>query len=234
MIRAALLLALLLPAAASAADRTVGVGSFERLRVEGPFRVTVVAGPPRATVSGGRRAIDQVEVNANGGTLVVRMGANGWGEQPATGGGPVTVTLSTPALASAWLTGGGDVSIARMKGQRVDVSATGAGRVAIASVDADQLTLTVIGSADITATGHAAKARLLTNGSGTIDAGGVAADELVVHLDGTGETKAQARFTAQVVSTGLGRVTVTGKARCNVQAVAGPVSCGPAVGGVAP
>ena len=227
MIRVAMMLLFLLPSAASAADRTVGVGSFERLRVEGAFRVTVTAGPPRATVSGDRRTVDEVEVRADGGTLVVRMGANGWGEQPVAAGAPLTVTLSTPALVSATVIGGAQVTVDRMKGQRVDVSVSGTGGLALTGVDADQLNATVIGSASVTAAGRAAKARLLTNGPGTIDAGALVADDLFVRLDGAGETRAQARFTAQVVNTGLGRVTVVGNAKCSVKAVAGLVSCGP-------
>ena len=227
MIRAALLL-LLLPTAASAADRTVGIGSFERLRVEGPFRVTVAAGPPRAKVSGDRRAIDEVDVRAEGGTLVVRMGSNGWGEQPVATDAPLTVTLSAPALIGVAVIGAADVAVARMKGQRVDVSVSGTGSIALGSVEADQLNLSVIGSAGIKASAHAPKARLLTNGPGTIDAATLATDDLFVRLDGAGKTKVQARFSAQVVNTGLGRVTVVGNAKCSIKASAGgPVSCGP-------
>ena len=227
MLRVALLL-LMFPAAASAADRTVGVGSFERLRVDGPFRVRVAAGPPRVTVSGDARTINEVDVRAEGGTVLVRMGVNGWGEQPVATGAPLTVTLSTPALTSVTVIGGADVAVARMKGQRIDVSASGTGTIALAAVDADQLSITVIGSATVTAAGRAARARLVTNGPGTIDAGALAADDLFVRLDGAGETRAQARFTAQVVNTGLGRVTVSGNAKCGIKAAAGgPVSCGP-------
>ena len=229
MIRALLLtLALLLPAAASAADRTFGVGSFERLRVRGAFQVRVAAGPPRATVSGDRRTIEQVEVRADGGTLVVQMGANGWGEQPNATAGPVTVTLSTPALVSALVIGDSDVTIARMKGQRVDVSASGGGTITLGAIAADQLRLTVLGTATVTATGHATKASLLTNGPGTIKAGALATDDLSVRVEGNGTTEAQARFTAQVVNTGLGRVTILGNAKCSIKAaVEGRVTCGP-------
>lgn len=222
-----LILALLLPATASAADRTIGVGSFDRLRVEGPFRVQVAVGPPRATVSGSRATIDQVEVRTDGSTLVVRMGVNGWGEQPVASDSPVTVTLSTPSLASVSVIGAAQVAIARMKGVRTDLSVTGTGAVAVARADADQLNATVIGTGTIALAGTAAKARLLTNGPGTIDAAALAVGELTVRLDGAGETRAQARYTAQVVSTGLGQVTVTGPAKCQVKALAGgPVSCG--------
>lgn len=228
MFRAAMLLLLLLPAAAPAADRIVGVGSFDHLRVEGPFRVSVATGSPRVTVSGDRRTIDEVEVRADGSTLVVRMGNNGWGERPDDGGGPVTVALSTPSLVSATVIGAGEVTVDRMKGARVDLSIGGTGAIALGAADADQLNATVIGTGTMTIGGRAGKARLLTNGPGQIDAGALATEELIVRLDGAGETKAQARFSAQVVNTGLGRVTVVGNAKCTVKAAGGgPVSCGP-------
>ncbi len=34
--------------------RTVSVGSFDRVRVEGPFEVRVTIGSPRATITGSR------------------------------------------------------------------------------------------------------------------------------------------------------------------------------------
>lgn len=228
MLRALLMILALWPAAASAADRTIGVGSFDHLRVEGPFRVQVAAGPPRVTVSGDRRTIDGVEVRADGTTLVVRMGSAGWGEQPLATDAPVTVTLSAPSLVSTVVIGAAEVAIARMKGPRIDLSISGTGAVTVAAAEADQLNATVIGTGTIAVAGRAGKARLLTNGPGTIDAGALVADELVVRLDGSGETRAQARFTAQVVNVGLGRVTVSGNAKCGVKALAGgPVSCGP-------
>jgi hypothetical protein len=227
MIRASLLALLtLLPGVASAADRTIGVGSFERLRVTGPFAVRVAAGPPRATVSGDRRAIEQVEVRADGNTLVVQMGANRWGEQPGGRAGPVTVTLSTPTLVYAGVSGDAEVEIARMKGQRVEVSATGGATITLAAVDADQFKLAVIGTATVTASGRAAKASLRTNGPGTVKAAALATDELSVRLDGNGATEARARFTADVVNTGRGRVTVLGNPRCSIKdAVGGQVTC---------
>lgn len=229
MMRAALLLLLLaLPAVAPAADRIVGVGSFDRLRVEGPFRVRVATGPPRATVSGDRRTIDEVDVHADGGTLVVRMGNNGWGERPVTTGAPVTVTLSTPALARAWLVGGAEVTIARMTGDRVDLSVSGSGRMTVAAVDAARLDAVVVGSGTMTLAGRAARVQLTVNGAGGLDAGALVAGDLILLHDGSGDTKAQARYTARVTHTGLGQVEVLGNAKCTVKAAGGgPVSCGP-------
>ena len=111
----------------------------------------------------------------------------------------------------------------------MEVSVNGSGSLAVSEAGADELMATVIGAGQMTLAGHSQHARLLTNGPGTIDAAGLSVSDLTVRLDGSGETKANARYTAQVTTTGLGRVTVTGGAKCTVKAMAGgPVSCGTA------
>jgi Putative auto-transporter adhesin, head GIN domain len=201
---------------AFAADRTFSVGSFERLRVDGPFEVRVTTGAsPGARASGGRELLDRVDIDVNGTTLVVRMGSGGWGETPAKAGGtPPVITLSTPRLVSATVSAGARVMI-------------GAGVLSVAKADTDQLNATLVGTGQITLGGRASRARLLTNGPGAIDASALTVNDLIVRLEGAGETKASARYTAQVNSTGLGKVTVTGGAKCTIKAVVnGPVVCG--------
>ena len=225
----ALLPALLfVPAAAPAANRTVSVGSFERIRVDGPFEVHVQTGrSPGATISGDRRAADDVQVRTTGATLVVSKGTGGWGEQTGASGS-VVVTLTTPSLTSAVVQAGGRVTISAMKAMRVDVSVSGAGSLALAAADTDQLNATVVGTGQMTIGGRAARARLTTSGPGAIDASALDVRDLVVTLDGVGETKAKARYSAQVTNTGLGTVTVAGGAKCAIKAPAGgPVRCGP-------
>lgn len=231
MIRRLAPLALLLPAApAPAAERDFAVGSFERVRVDGPFRVRITTGgSPRARASGDRRLLERLVIAVNGGTLSVRLGAGGWGESsPARAGQPPEVTLSTPRLASLAITAGAEARVSRMAGQRLDLAVTGAGALSVERVEADALNATLIGTGKITLAGRANRARLLTNGPGTMDAGALAVKDLVVRLDGAGETRAGATYTAQVTSTGLGRVTIVGNAKCTVKATAGgPVVCGP-------
>lgn len=213
---------------AVAADRVFSVGSFERLRVDGPFEVQVAIGSPGARASGGKELLERVDIAVNGTTLVVRMGNGGWGETPTKAGGePPVITLTTPRLVSAAVSAGARVSIAAMRAQRIDVSVTGAGMLSLGKADTDQLNATLIGTGQIALGGRAGRARLLTNGPGAIDASALSVNDLIVRLDGAGETKASARYTAQVTSTGLGKVTVTGGAKCTVKAVAdGPVACG--------
>jgi hypothetical protein len=218
-----------LPAAASAAERRVYIASFEKVRVQGPFEVRIATGAPAAaTLSGDRAVIDAVEVQGEGATLVLRSRIRRWQDQPRGGAGtPVVVTLSTQALVGASVLGAGRVSIDTMKGDRVDLSVAGGGTIAVAAAMADAVDATLIGGGAIAIAGRAGKVRLMTNGPGAIDAHALDAGELVVRVDGPGATTARARYTASVIDTGLGQVTVAGHPKCTVKADAGgPVTCG--------
>lgn len=229
MIRAAAPLALLLALSpAFGAERRQQVGSFERVRVSGPFEVTFTTGSPSARVIGDARAIEGVEVRVDGPTLTVRASPNGWGERPrGDPGRPIAVALSSPALSDALVLAGGRLRIDRVKGARLAVSVNGAGAIAVADAQVDRLDASLLGAGSVTLAGRARAANLRTSGSGRIDAGALEADALSVVLDGPGETAARARYSADVTNIGLGAVTVAGRPRCTVKAPAGGlVRCG--------
>ena len=112
MIRHALLPLALLAIPANAAEKRVGVGSFDRVRVNGPFEVTYATGSPGARLSGDRQALERIDLRVDGTTLTIRRISQGGDERAATGGEPVTVTLSSPSLASAAVFAGGRLTAA--------------------------------------------------------------------------------------------------------------------------
>jgi|GEM_PF-1142432 len=233
MIRRAAPLALLVSlivagASASAAERSVHIGSFNRIRVQGPFDVRVVAGPPGAVLAGDQAVIENIDLHVDGTTLTIRNGIGRWGERPrASTAQPVVVTLSTRNLVSAAMIGAGRLAIPRMKGDRIDLTVTGAGTISARGIDTDQANATIIGGGGIVMAGRAGATRLLANGPASIDAQALAAGDAVIRLDGPGEIKAAARFSATVDNVGLGQVTITGQPKCVVRANAGgPVVCG--------
>ena len=59
--------------AATAADRNFGVSGFDRVRVDGDYKVTLTVGaPPSARARGSTRALDPVDIVVEGRTLIVR------------------------------------------------------------------------------------------------------------------------------------------------------------------
>lgn len=228
-IPAACVLALLPVSPAQAADRSFAVGSFDRVRVDGPFEVRITTGAsPRAAASGDADLIDRIDIDTEGNTLIVRARRDRWAERPRKAAtAPIRVTLSTPSLATVNVLAGATVTVNRMVAPRIDLSVGGSGTIAVSGIVSDRVSATLIGSGSLTLAGRAEAVRLSTNGAGSIDASNLQANDLTVRLDGNGETKAAARYTATVTNVGIGRVLVAGSPKCVVKADAGgPVSCG--------
>jgi hypothetical protein len=208
--------------AASAPERSFIVGSFERLRVDGPFDVTVVTGSPNASASGDARALDQVSVRVDGTTLFVSAGALGGGQPRAVA---PRITVSVPALRSVLVNGGGRVKIAEMRGARVDMMLNGAGSLDVGAVDADEASVSLTGTGAVTVGGKAMKARISAYGAGSIDAGGFTANDAMVISQSSGDMRVGVRYTAQIIAAGAGGIGIVGAPECRVSGP-GPVDCG--------
>ena len=224
----AALLLLLFAAPAPAAQQNIGVSSFDRIRVDGPYRVTVVTGRgASAKAEGDRHALDRLSLRVEGRTLLIRTGNAGWGNWPGETDGPVTIALSTPDLYSAWLNGSGTLEIDRLKGPRVDVSLNGAGTMTVGTVATDQLRAVIAGSGRLTIGGTTRDAQVVVQGSGDLDARGMAAADVQLTVQGAANVRMQATRSARITAGGSGEVIVTGKAACTVRQLgSGPVACG--------
>jgi hypothetical protein len=215
----------------AAADRSIVVTDFDRIRVEGPFELHVAThGTPAARITGSRAAADRVDLRVEGTTLIVRaVGQASAGPSGASASDAPVITLRTLNLQTVTVIGGGTVDVVGpMHATRVDLQISGSGAITAGGIDADQLNVALIGAATATLGGRAARARLFSNGASTIEATPLHVDALVLRLDGTGTTHASARYSADVVTTGLGGATVYGKPKCTVKARGGPIDCGAA------
>lgn len=222
------LITMALPAAA--ADRSYVVTNFDRVRVDGPFevRLTVGGNSSSSKASGETDVLANLDISVQGTTLIVRKGSGGWGERGTVDGPAPVITLVTPNLRGASVVGGGRVTIdGTVRSQRLDFQVAGSGTIDVRGIDSDDMVATLVGTGNVALAGRSGRARLQNNGSGTIAAAPLTVNDLMVFLDGPGETQANARYTADVTSTGLGRVVVTGGAKCTTKAQAGgPILCG--------
>lgn len=214
---------LLLSAAAPADERTYLIGSFERLRVDGPLAVEVAPGSPSAVASGDRRALDRLVVRVEGGTLVIGQGVGMIGEGAAPG--TVRVRVGVPAMRSVLVNGGGDVRVAELTGSRVELALNGDGRLSVGRVRGDEASVTLTGSGAVTLGGTAARLRMRLYGTGSVDASALVAQDAVLISESSGSVRADVRGSARVVATGSGTVEVLGGAECAVSG-SGPVRCG--------
>ena len=72
-----------LAAPAIAAERHYSVTSFDRIRIDGGYRVTLATGvAPFATASGNQAALDGVTIDVQGRTLIVHADRAAWGVTP--------------------------------------------------------------------------------------------------------------------------------------------------------
>src|SRR5207302_6442980 len=148
--------ALAFAAPAGAATRNFGITGFEKVRIEGPFKVRLTTGvAPFASASGSPAAIDRVAIDVRGNTLVVHSNTSSWGGYPGQGGGTVEISLGTHDLSSAWLNGSGTLAINKVKGLSFDLSVAGSGGATIGQTNVDQLNVAVTGTASASLRGQA-------------------------------------------------------------------------------
>jgi len=211
-------------APAGAATRNFGVTSFTKVKVEGPFKVTLATGvAPFARASGSSIALDRVDVDVQGDTLVVRSSASSWGGYPGTDPGPVEISIGTHDLTNAWLSGAGTLAIDGVRGLSFALSVQGSGRAEIGSVDADQMNVSVVGSGSARLAGRAKKLVALARGLAEVDAGGLAATDATIGAEGATTIDANVSDAATVDASGPATIRLTGRPSCTLK-VAGSTS----------
>jgi Putative auto-transporter adhesin, head GIN domain len=222
------LLALLAAAPAVAAERRYPVTDFDRIQVEGPYKVALRTGlSSGATAAGSAQALDRVTIEVQGRTLRIRPNRSAWGGYPGAAAGPVTIQATTRDLSHVTVGGSGSLDIDRVRGLRVDLSVVGSSHLAVAAVDADNLLVGLVGSGRITLSGKAKQLRATVQGSGDFDGRGLSADDAQVTADTAGSVAVRAVRTAKVNARGLGDVEIIGTPACTVEALgAGTVTCG--------
>ncbi len=214
----AALVALTLPAPASAATRNFGITGFERIRVDGPFKVRLSTGvAPFAQANGSAAALDRVSVEVRGNTLVIQNNASSWGGYPGREAGPVEISLGTHDLSAAWVNGSGSLAIDRAKGLKFDLSVQGSGAAGIEQVDVDQLSVNIVGTASAVLAGRAGKMTALVRGISSLDATGLATKDAVLGAEGAATVKANIANAVTIDGSGPATVTLAGAPSCTLR-----------------
>ena len=208
-----------LAAPAGAATRNFGITSFEKVRVDGPFRVTLTTGvAPYARAIGSPAAIERVAIDVRGNTLVVHNNASAWGSYPGADVGPVVIELGTHDLTSAWLNGSGSLAIDKVKGLTFDLSVSGSGLGSIDRVMVDQMTINVAGTANARLAGQSAKTTSLIRGISTLDASKLEVKDASINADGAATIDATITNSAKINAVGPATIRLNGNPACTVQA----------------
>jgi len=235
MPRFRLLLALPVLAAAfpaQAADRPYPVADFDRVVIEGPYRVHLVVGrPTTARANGSRDGLDRVSIVTSGTTLRIRPQRNVWSATAGTDPGPVTIELTTRVLRSARLLGPATLDVegagTGARDLSVEFMVEGSGTLRATRVAADALSLGLLGAGTLELTGTAKTLRGQFQGTGSIAAANLAADAATITSNTVGSVALQVNGRAEITAYGLGTVAVTGRPACVITGSgAAQVSCG--------
>ena len=207
-----------LAAPAGAATRNFGITSFEKVRVEGPYRVHLATGvAPFATATGSSAALDGVGIEMRGNTLVVRGSSSSWGGYPGQNAGPVEISLGTHDLSSAWISGSGALAIDKARGLSFDLSVQGSAAASIGRVDIDQLNVAVVGTGSASLAGQTGKMTAVVRGIASLDAANLSAKDATIGAEGTATVAADVSDSVTVDGNGPITVRLTGRPACTLR-----------------
>ena len=219
-----LAMAVAVAAPASAATRNFGINSFDKIRVDGPFKVRVTTGvAPYAKASGSTEALDRVAIDVQGRTLIVHPNRSSWGGYPGKDPGPVEISIGTHELTAAWLNGSGGLDIDKVRGLTFGLSAQGSGAVAIGKVEVDQLNVGLAGNASATVSGKAGKLTAVIRGISSFDAAALVTKNASIGAEGAATVKANILNEAKLNGSGPATIALTGGPACTTR-VSGSVT----------
>jgi len=206
-----------LAAPAAGATRNFGITGFTKIRVSGPYKVTLATNvPPFARASGSSAGLDRVLVEVRGDTLVVQSSPS-WGGYPGADPGPVEVTVGTHELTNASLIGSGSLAIDRVKSQKFMLTIQGSGSSQVADITADQLNVSLEGTANAKVSGKAGKAVALVRGVSMLDAGGLTTPSADIDADGSATIDATVTDIAKINAWGPATVRLSGRPTCTLK-----------------
>ena len=199
----------------SAAQRNYSVTDFTRVRVEGPFAVTVKTDTaPFARATGTPRALDRVSLRVDGRTLIIRTDRSAWGGNPDEDAGPVTISVGTHDVEQASLTGPGTIAIDRVRGLDFSLSSYGSGAVSIADVQSDRLRVFSQGAGSARLAGKTKQLNATQDGPGLIDASALVAHDATLSALGPASLRATVGNSVRLTAGGTATITLEGDPVC--------------------
>jgi len=212
---------------AFAANRNYTVTSYDRVRVDGPYRVKLTTGvAPFARAAGSQSAIDSVSLAVQGRTLVIRRGNAGWGGYPGQSPGPVEIQVGTHELSTVWINGSGAVDIDKVRGQSLDLTVAGSGSASVGDIEVDRLAVGITGSGSARLGGKAATAAASVSGPGMLDAAALRVKDATITAQGSAVLRLNASNSAKIVTNGTASVEIGGRPACTVRASGSAVVSG--------
>ena len=223
----------LLSVPAYAAQKKIGVTSFDTIAIHGDFIVTVTETTGSSIEANGDtsslEALDIVVDSRR--TLVIRERRLDNKPRGATNikRKPVQLTIRATGLSGITMLGNGKLQVSGMRKDNAYFTLSGNGSIMVDAINSRTVTVSLNGAGAIGLAGTTQTLTVNMAGAGSIDTRSLAVSDLTVRADGNGVGDFVANRRAEINAQGMGTVTVTGKAACKVEnAGLGDVYCGPA------
>lgn len=210
-------------------SRTFAADAFDRVIVNcsADIRFTQRAGAPAVTAHGTEKAVDQLEVSVEEGTL--RIGCRNAVKRFSTF--DVTFDIAAESLAGIKVNGSGDIAlgqdlttanlravingsgelrVGRLRCDTLSIFVNGSGDVRLDSLDCAATEIYVNGSGDITAAGATGAAEYRINGAGDMKLDNLVADDVTARINGAGNIRCHARNTLVGKVSGAGTIRYKG------------------------
>ena len=215
----ALLALALIAGPADAAVRSFTVTGFDRIRIDGPYRVKLTTNvAPFAKASGSQAALDGISIEVQGRTLVIRRNASASTGYPGQSPGAVEIAVGTHELSNAWLNGSGGLSIDQLRGPSFNLVVNGTGSAEIGRVAVDRLNVGLAGTASARFSGNAAEATTIVRGMSAFDGSSLTARNATVAAEGAAAIRLTVTGTAKVDARGPATVELGGRPACTTRA----------------
>lgn len=209
---------LALAAPASAGTRNFGLEGFTKIRVEGPYKVTLTTGvAPFAKAIGSTTALDRIALDVRGDTLVVQTNPSAWGGYPGENPGTVEISVGTHDLTSAALTGAGSLAISRVHGLSFALSVQGSGAAEIDDVAIDQMEVSLAGTASARLKGRSLRFTALVRGLSSLNAANLVVPDAHITADGSATIDASVTDSARIDAWGPATVRISGHPSCTLK-----------------
>ncbi|KQV53062.1 hypothetical protein ASC95_09850 [Pelomonas sp. Root1217] len=189
-------------------EKARALGSFSKLRIDGPFDVTLTqAGSDQATVVADDNIEPLVETVVEGDALVVRMKRDaGFTTRAAP-----LVRVDARALQSIAINGSGDLAVERFKADSLNLNVIGSGDVHFGLVELKDLSVSISGSGDVRLAGRADQQSWTVSGSGDVDARALAGRAARVNINGSGDVSVGVMEQLDVQLSGSGDLSYAGR-----------------------
>lgn len=165
-------------------ERKREIGSFSKLRIEGPLDVQLNQGAAESlSISAEDNVEPLIETRLDGDALVI-------GLKPGAGFStrkPPRLMLGFRKLNAVLIKGSGDVNIDQLKAEQFAITISGSGDLDIGLLETRELSASISGSGDVHIAGRAEQQNWSLSGSGDVSAASLSGRTAKAQLSGSGD-----------------------------------------------